>query len=82
MKKLLLLLFLLVATPVFAKTYVMKYIRIGDEVRIRILCIDGYKWLLTYSPYSDYHTRAEQMFEKDSDGKTVPGTCSQSSSGY
>ncbi len=55
MKKLLIILLLLIGTIAYSKVYIIKTIKVGNNI-IYIMCIDGYKYMLARDrmghPYS------------------------------
>lgn len=78
MKKLFIILLILISTLAYAKTTVIRTNSIEiDKYRYiyqKILCIDGYKYLVTYTSHSYSSTSTIQMFENNY-GAKLPIVC-------
>jgi len=78
MKKLFIILLIFISTLAYAKTTVIRTnsIEIDKYTYIyqKILCIDGYKYLTTYTSHPHASTSTIQMFEDD-EGHSLPITC-------
>jgi len=76
MKKIIITLFVIFITVAsFAKAIVLTTINVKGDIILIIICVDGYKYLITKSKENDYKLSTTQMMEEDKDGKVTLVKC-------
>jgi len=75
MKKIIIILVMLITALSFAKTTVLTTIDIKGDIILIIVCVDGYKYLITKSQLNNYKISTTQMMEEDKEGKVTLVKC-------
>ena len=76
MKRIILTLAVLFLTTIcFTKTTVLTTIDVKGDIILIIVCVDGYKYLITKSKDNDYKISTTQMMEEDKEGKVTLVKC-------
>ena len=76
MKKIIITLFIIFITIAsFAKVTVLTTIDVKGDIILIIVCVDGYKYLITKSKDNDYKISTTQMMEEDKEGKVTLVKC-------
>jgi len=76
MKKIIITLFIIFITIAsFAKITVLTTIDVKGDIILIIVCVDGYKYLITKSKENEYKISTTQMMEEDKEGKVTLVKC-------